>query len=73
MSCDCPIGCPTDVIEYSLLVHMLAHVSGLKPGKLTHCVTNWHVYENQMEVAKEHLKRNNRLMPNSRNTIGHNF
>ena len=38
---------------------MLAQVSGLKPGLLTHVINNAHVYENQVEGLKLQLTREN--------------
>lgn len=42
-----------DSIQYALLVHMLAQVCGYKPGILNHYVSNLHIYDRHIEVAKE--------------------
>jgi thymidylate synthase len=44
-----------DTMEYAILVHMIAQVVGLKPGKLTHIVHNLHIYDRHIEVVKEVL------------------
>lgn len=40
-----------------MLVHMIAHVCKLKPGKFTHIVNNMHIYENHIEALQEQIKR----------------
>ena len=52
-----PIGVPFDILEYSILLSMVANVSGLKPGRLTHIITNAHIYENQINEVHEQLRR----------------
>lgn len=44
-----------DTMEYAILVHMIAQVVGLKPGKLTHIVHNLHIYDRHVEAVKEVL------------------
>ena len=44
-----------DTMEYAILVHMIAQVVGLKPGKLTHIVHNLHIYDRHIEAVKEVL------------------
>ncbi len=34
-----------NVAQYAALIHMFAHVHGLKPGKLLHIVANSHIYD----------------------------
>ena len=36
---------------------MLAQVTGLKPGKLTHCISNAHIYVNQVDGIKKQIER----------------
>lgn len=56
-SCDLGLGGPFNFTQYALLVHMIAHVTGLKPGILAHDITNAHVYENHYEALAEQIKR----------------
>jgi len=42
---------------------MLAQVSDLKPGLLTHVINNAHVYENQVEGLKLQLTREKEAYP----------
>lgn len=54
---DFPLGVPFNTTQYAILTYMLAQVTGLKPGLLTHVINNAHIYENQLEGMKEHLSR----------------
>lgn len=51
------LGNPFNVSQYAALVHMIAHVVGLKPGELLHTITNAHIYDRHIEVIQEQLKR----------------
>ncbi len=48
---------PFNSAQYATLVHMIAQVTRLKPGIFTHVINNCHIYENQLEGAKEQLER----------------
>ena len=54
---DIPLGVPFNTSQYAILTHMLAQVTGLRVGILTHVINNAHIYENQLEGMKEHLSR----------------
>jgi thymidylate synthase len=56
-SADVPVGVPFDVAEYALLLQMMAKEVNLKPGTLVHTLSDAHIYDNQVEKAKELLKR----------------
>ncbi len=43
-SCDMFLGVPFNIASYALLTHMLAKVCGLKPGKLSIRLLDYHVY-----------------------------
>lgn len=49
------LGSPFNVAQYSVLVHLLAQVTGHKVGLLTVCVNNAHIYENHIEQMKYQL------------------
>ena len=42
---------------------MLAQVTGHKPGRLTVCISNAHIYENQLDGMKEQLARRDKALP----------
>ncbi|MEG0794645.1 MAG: thymidylate synthase [Bacilli bacterium] len=54
---DVPLGMPFNVTQYAVLVHMLAQVSGLKPGKLYYNVKDLHIYVNQIDGINEQIRR----------------
>lgn len=54
---DVPLGMPFNILQYAVLLHMLAQVTGLKPGKLYYNAKDLHIYVNQIEGIKEQIKR----------------
>ena len=56
---DWPLGVPFNTSQYAVLVHLLAQVTGLKPGLFTHVINNAHIYENQIDGMKIQLTRKN--------------
>jgi thymidylate synthase len=54
---DYPVGVPADIMMYAALTIMLAHVTGLKPHRLIHRVTDGHLYENQIPYVKMMIER----------------
>ncbi len=60
-SCDVPLGLPFNITQYAVLLHMLAQVTGLKPGTLDWSIKDAHIYVNQIEGIKEQIKRGEEL------------
>ena len=56
---DMPLGVPFNSAQFSVLTHMLAQVTGLKPGLFTHVINNAHIYENQIEGMEVQITRAN--------------
>ena len=56
-SCDVPLGLPFNVTQYAVLLCMLAHVSGLKPGTIDWSIKDAHIYVNQADGIREQLRR----------------
>ena len=54
---DVPLGMPFNICQYAVLIHMLAQVTGLKPGKLYYNAKDLHIYVNQIDGIKEQIKR----------------
>lgn len=45
-----------NVVQYALLMHMFAHVSGLEVGELVHMVTDLHVYDRHFDIIDRMLE-----------------
>ncbi len=58
---DVPLGMPFNICQYAVLIHMLAQVTGLKPGKLYYNAKDLHIYVNQIDGIKEQIKRYHEL------------
>ena len=56
-SCDMFLGVPFNIASYSLLLYMIAQVTGLKPGEFVHVLADAHIYHNHFEQVKEQLLR----------------
>ena len=56
-SCDVPLGLPFNVTQYATLLCLLAHVTGLKPGKMYWSIKDAHIYVNQVDGIKEQIER----------------
>lgn len=56
-SCDMFLGVPFNIASYSLLLHLVSQVSGLKPFEFIHVLGDAHIYHNHFEQVKEQLKR----------------
>ena len=56
-SCDVFLGLPFNITQYAVLLHMLAHCYGYKPGTMTWVISDAHIYENHLEQIKEQLSR----------------
>lgn len=54
---DVPLGLPFNIAQYAVLCHLVAQVTGLKPGKLTYSISDAHIYENQIDGIKEQIRR----------------
>ncbi|MBQ8472358.1 MAG: thymidylate synthase [Bacilli bacterium] len=60
-SCDVPLGLPFNITQYSVLLSLIAHVTGLKPGKLFWSIKDAHIYVNQVDGIKEQIRRGEEL------------
>ncbi|MBU1132357.1 thymidylate synthase [Patescibacteria group bacterium] len=60
---DMMLGCPHDVAGFALLLAILAAKIGVKPGKLTHSISNAHIYDTHYQQAWELVERENNHPP----------
>lgn len=42
-----------NVVQYAVLLHMFAHVSGLKVGELVHVIADAHIYDRHIPIAEQ--------------------
>ena len=47
-----------NVVQYAVLVHMLAQVCGMKPGELVHVIADAHIYDRHVPIMRELIERN---------------
>jgi len=62
-SCDMFLGVPFNIASYALLLQMVAHVTGFKPGEFVHVLGDAHIYSNHFDQVKEQIKREPRPFP----------
>jgi len=46
-----------NVVQYAVLLHMLAQVCGFKAGELVHVIADAHIYDRHVEIVKELIER----------------
>ena len=56
-SADVFLGVPFNIFEYALLTRIIAHVTGTEAREFIHVIGDAHLYYNQVDAAKEILKR----------------
>lgn len=65
-SADSFLGVPFNISSYSLLLMMIAQVTGLKPKDFVHTLGDAHIYRNHFKQVRDQLKRKPRKLPKMR-------
>lgn len=56
-SCDVGLGVPFNIVQYSILTHMIAHVTGFKATEFVWTGGDIHIYNNHIDSLTEQLTR----------------
>ena len=52
-----------NVVQYAVLVHMMAQVSGLKAGELVHVIADAHIYDRHVPIIEQMLSEPEKPAP----------
>ena len=52
-----------NVVQYSILVHMMAQVSGLVAGELVHVIADAHIYDKHVPIIEELIEMEEHAPP----------
>lgn len=62
-SCDAALGIPFNLANTALLCTIMAHLSGLQPGRMVWFGHDVHLYENQVDQARIQISRTPKELP----------
>jgi len=62
-SCDVGLGVPYNIASYTILLHMIAKVTGMIPYEFVYTMGDAHIYKNHFEQLNELLERESQSTP----------
>lgn len=65
-SCDMFLGVPLNIASYSVLLHMVARVTGLEAHEFIHTLGDAHIYLNHVDAVRAQLEREPLPLPELR-------
>ncbi len=68
-SCDVGLGVPFNIVQYSIITHIIAKMCDLQPGEFVWNGVDVHIYANHVDQLKVHLSRGAMPYPNSPSVI----
>jgi thymidylate synthase len=60
---DCPVGIPSNMVQYGCLMLAVAHLTNSTPHEYIHTISDAHIYVDQLEFVSEMLSRSPRVLP----------
>jgi thymidylate synthase len=63
---DVPVGVPSNMVQYSALLLMIAQVTGYEAYEYVHSLSDAHIFVDQLPAVEEMLKREPRVLPTLR-------
>ena len=63
------LGVPFNIASYSFLLHIIANITGYKPGKLIHILGDTHIYKEHIDAVNEQISRIPIQFPDIENNI----
>ena len=58
---DFPVGVPFNTLQYAALLMMFSKHLHVKPGRLTHCISDAHIYETQFKGVEKQIEQYNEI------------
>lgn len=65
-SCDMFLGVPLNIASYSILLHMVARITGLEAHEFIHTLGDSHIYLNHVDAVRAQLEREPLPLPELR-------
>jgi thymidylate synthase len=62
-SADVFLGIPFNITSYAILLEIVAHMTGLKPGEFIHTLGDTHLYSDHIKQAKKQITREPKQLP----------